>query len=125
MCPESLGGSVLRPPISNSVGFGKSKVGPEQFKLDRQLIAVHMILAYSLFKLGKPLWIDLVSLEFLKHRLGQYRQFIAETASSYADMFTGVEEVETQFGKGGIVDILSDGIGEQLAEELGEGGVSG
>lgn len=40
-------------------------------------------------------------------------------------MFTGVKEVEAQFGEGGIVDILSDGVGEQLAEELGEGGVSG
>ena len=83
------------------------------------------MVAYSLFQLGKPLWIDLVSLEFLKHRLGQYRQLIAETASSYANMFTSVEEVEAQLGEGGIVDIFRDRVGEQLAEELGEGSVSG
>jgi hypothetical protein len=83
------------------------------------------VVAYSLFELGKPLWIDLVSLEFLKHRLGQYRQLVAETTSSYADMFTSVEKVEAQFGERGIVDIFGDRVGIQLAEELGEGGVSG
>ena len=82
------------------------------------------IIAYGLFQLGEPLWVDLVSLEFLKHRLGQYRQLIAETASGYADMFTSVKEVETQLGEGGIVNIFRDGIREQLAEELGEGSVS-
>ena len=57
------------------------------------------VIAYGLLELGKPLWVDLVGLEFLKHRLGQYRQLIAETTSSYADMLTGVEEIEAQLGE--------------------------
>jgi hypothetical protein len=127
MCPESLSGSILRPPISNSIWFSKSKVGPEQFELHRQLSGTRKgtATAYSLFKLGKPLWVDLVSLEFLKHRLGQYRQLVAETTSGHANMFTGVKEVEAQLSERGIINIFGDGIREQLAEELGEGGVSG
>jgi hypothetical protein len=73
-------------------------------------------MAYSFLDLGEPLWVDLVGLEFLKHRLGQYRQLVAETTCSYANVFTSVEEIEAQFGERGIVDIFSNRVGVELAE---------